>query len=169
MLDLTIQFTLNTLFYLIVIIIFLVLGGLTLNNLPMSSEPGFWPRLKQYLTRNVAKTEEDSPYPELELPVVKASPRLLVTQVERAIVSLGWEVTQFDEKDYKIKAVVTSSIFRFKDDIEVWLEPIGTHVAIHITSSSRVGKGDLGANTRHILDLLHRIEQQIALESPSSH
>lgn len=165
--NLPLPMLLNGAFYLIVLVICLVLGALTLNNLPMNMPPGFAARLKQYATQNTAKTEANAKFPELELPIVSANPKDLLTQIERAMTILGWEVSQIDQEKLTIEAVVTTALFRFKDDVTVELKRENHQVALFITSTSRVGKGDLGANTRHILDLLNTLDKQIDIEVPS--
>ncbi|MEM7196681.1 MAG: DUF1499 domain-containing protein [Pseudomonadota bacterium] len=47
-----------------------------------------------------------------------------------------------------IHATYTSTVFRFVDDIEFRLDEAGR--VIHVRSSSRVGKSDLGANRRRV-------------------
>ena len=155
----------NTIFYAVVLIVSLILGAFTLNNLPMGDKPGFIARLKHYLTSNVAKTEINSIYPELELPTLAASPRLLLTRIERAMVTLGWDVASLDNTDLTVDAVIQSAVLRFKDDLSVKLVPVNQIVEIHIISTSRVGRGDLGTNTRHILNLLQAIDRQIEIET----
>jgi len=50
--------------------------------------------------------------------------------------------------------VVETRLWRFRDDVEVKLIPGERGTEIHVRSASRVGKGDFGTNTRHILSLL---------------
>jgi hypothetical protein len=160
-----IALALNTVYYGVVCVVCLVLGALTLNNLPMGAKPGFSKRLRKYLTTNIAQTAVDSEYPELELPTLVGSARLILTRVERAIATLGWEVTLLDNNELEVNAEIQSAIFRFKDDISVKLIQVQNVVEIHIVSKSRIGKGDFGTNTRHILNLLNAIDRQIEIET----
>lgn len=67
---------------------------------------------------------------------------------------LGWEIHDHDPRSHTLHAVVESRLWRFRDDVIVKLVPGEWGTEIHIRACSRVGKGDLGANTRHILNLL---------------
>jgi uncharacterized protein (DUF1499 family) len=51
-----------------------------------------------------------------------------------------------EEADGYLKAVFTSALFRFKDDVE--FEQEGD--VVHVRSASRVGYGDLGANRKRV-------------------
>jgi uncharacterized protein (DUF1499 family) len=57
--------------------------------------------------------------------------------------------------------VVVSPLWRFKDDVEVQLQPTRVGVQVDVRSRSRVGKGDLAANTRHILELYRELEATV--------
>ncbi len=138
----------------------LVVGAIVVNNPPLSDPPGFRTRLFTYLTQNVAETRRDHGFPELELRSYTMSPTPLFTRVEHAITALGWEIVDFDPGRYYLHAVVVTPLLKFKDDVEVYLVPAREGTELHIRSSSRVGKGDLGANTRHILDLLATLGRQ---------
>ena len=139
----------------------LVVGGLFLNNLPMHDPPGFGERLKTYLTANVAETVHNHRFPELELRCYTLPPKPLFTRVEHAVMALGWEILEIDPERYFLHAVVLTPLLKFKDDVEVQLTSTPRGTELHIRSRSRVGKADLGANTRHILDLLSALERQV--------
>ncbi len=139
----------------------LVVGALILNNVPVGAPPGLRRRLHTYLTRNVAETRANHPFPELELPYVPIPPGALFTRLELTVELLGWELVESDARHHRLHAVAETALLRFKDDIIVQLEATNRGTAIHIQSSSRVGKADLGANTRHILDLLNMLGRQV--------
>ena len=47
----------------------------------------------------------------------------------------------------------------FKDDLFLWVEAIDEqHSQLFARSASRVGKGDLGANTRHLMNLFAMVD-----------
>jgi uncharacterized protein (DUF1499 family) len=65
-----------------------------------------------------------------------------------------WEIIESSDDRRELNAVVTTKLFRFKDDVTINVVPEpGGRPALMIRSTSRVGKGDLGANTRHVLDV----------------
>ncbi len=53
-------------------------------------------------------------------------------------------------------ATYTTSVLRFVDDVEFWLDPAGG--AIQVRSASRLGKSDLGANRARIEALREKFE-----------
>ena len=68
-----------------------------------------------------------------------------------------------DPKSLKIDAVFRIPIFGFKDDVKIILEPGSDEGSIlHIKSSSRIGKSDLGVNRRRIKQIIKTINQQIS-------
>jgi uncharacterized protein (DUF1499 family) len=58
--------------------------------------------------------------------------------------ALGWEVTAQERTQGEIRAVATTTLLRFKDDVTITLHPEGEGVLVHVRSRSRVGKGDWG-------------------------
>jgi len=155
------QLLVNLILFLLIGLSLLLIGALILNDLPMQDPPGTLARMRTYLTTNVAQTRRDHPFPELELPVHRMAPQLLHSRIERAMEILGWEVVDNDPGEYRLLAVVESRLWRFRDDVEVKLIPGERGTEIHVRSASRVGKGDLGANTRHILNLLQCLSRTI--------
>lgn len=134
--------------------VLLVAGGIVGNAPPLTQPPGLGERLVTYLTRNVAETHRGHRFPELELPCYREPPEVLWPRLERAVAGLGWEVAARDPAARRLHVVVSTRLWKFKDDVVVHLEPAQGGTEVHIRSSSRVGRGDLGANTRHVLDLL---------------
>ena len=159
---------------LFVVIIFasLLAAGIIANRLPLSDPPGFMTRLLTYLNTNVAETAADSPFPELRPQRYDAPPELLFDVARRAVQNLNWEIVSMDNDKKEIKAVVTTKMWKFKDDIFISVvsaQPNGSQLMIR--STSRIGKGDLGANTRHVMDLMEMVNALIprqALISPQS-
>ncbi len=134
--------------------VLLLVGGIVGNNPPLTQAPGLWQRLGTYLTRNVAETRPGHRFPELELPCYPWPPEALWPRLEQAVAGLGWKVVERDPVARQLHAVISSRWLRFKDDLEVRLVVAECGTQVRVRSSSRVGKGDLGANTRHVLDVL---------------
>lgn len=148
------QLLINLILFLLTGVSLLVIGALILNELPMKDPPGMLARIRTYLTSNVAQTRRHHPFPELELPVYQMAPAPLYSRIERAMEILGWEVVDAHPEEHRLHAVVETRLWRFRDDVEVKLIPGERGTEIHVRSASRVGKGDFGTNTRHILSLL---------------
>lgn len=154
-------FLINTVIFFIAGAGCLVVGSIILNNPPIHDPPGFAERFKTYLTTNVAETRTNHPFPELELRCYPTTPKLLFTRIEHAVNLLGWDILDSDPAQYRLHAIVVTSLLKFKDDVDIHLNLASCGTELHIRSSSRVGRGDLGANTRHILDLMTTLERQI--------
>ncbi len=130
----------------------LMVGALLLNRPPLFVEPGLLPRLKTYLTQNVAQTAPDHPYPELRTPVFSIEEHKLPEVVEVCMRSLGWRNVR--EQGGVVKGEVVTALLRFTDDVEVRWQATPQGVAVHMRAVSRVGKADFAANQRHLSQLL---------------
>jgi uncharacterized protein (DUF1499 family) len=62
----------------------------------------------------------------------------------------GWEVTAQDAGKGEIRAVATTAVFRFKDDVAITAVREGDGVVVNVRSHSRIGLGDFGTNARRI-------------------
>jgi len=140
----------------------LLTGGLLLNRPPLLSPPGPLERLKTYLTTHVAQTRADHPFPELRTPLIPADRETAHATILRAVAALGWQEIRDDPDG--IRAVVVSPLFRFRDDVTVRLEETAAGTLIHAGSVSRVGKGDLAANARHLARLFAAVRQSMEVE-----
>lgn len=133
----------------------LLAAGVVGNRLPLGDPPGAAVRLSTYLNTHVAETSESSPFPELRTRRYAVAPEVPYAKVKEAIGTLPrWDVVTSTDDRREVHAVVTTALFRFKDDVTIGVvgEP-NAHPALVVRGESRVGKGDLGANTRHVLDL----------------
>ncbi len=151
----------NTIIFLIALAGCLIIGGLYLNNPPFHDPPGFWPRLNAYLTTNLAETRRDHEFAELELRSYTIAPTQLFAKVEQAVNSLGWQISDRDLEQYSLQVIIETQLMRFRDDMEIRIVPGERGSELHIRSQSRVGRGDLGANTRHILELYALLARQV--------
>src|SRR5215510_3852993 len=150
---------LQVVFFLALLGVALLAAGIIANRLPLNDPPGLLTRLSTYLNTNVAETQENSPFAELQPHRYEAPQELLFDVVRRAAQNLKWEITVLDADKKEIQAVVTTKVWGFKDDVTIRVppaQPSGTW--LWIRSASRVGKGDLGANTRHVLDLIQAVD-----------
>ncbi len=120
------------------------------------------------LTTNLAATSfdaTDASLRSLELSAsvgeVRAAISRFVEQTER------WEVGSDEEANDKAEAEVvllvhTSRLFRFADDVHVYLQTSESATRVDVTSQSRIGKGDLGQNPRNIRELLQGLRNRFA-------
>jgi uncharacterized protein (DUF1499 family) len=153
---------LQIMFFLVLIFASLLVAGIIANRLPLNDPPGFSTRISTYLSTNVAETSADTVFPELKLRRYEAPPALLFDIARRAVQGLKWEVVSMDESKGEIKAVVTTKVWKFQDDITIQIQPAQPSGNwLWVRSSSRVGKGDLGANTRHVMDLVKYVNDTV--------
>ncbi len=149
---------LQVVFFLVVVSAALLSAGLIANKLPWMDPPGVGTRLMTYLSTNVAETAADSPFPELKPRAYAAPAAFMFDVARRAAKALKWELTNIDPETKKIEAVVTTQVIGFKDDVIIQVEATGEESCkLLVRSASRVGKGDLGANTRHVMNLIETV------------
>lgn len=152
---------LQVLFFLVLFGAALLAAGIMGNRLPLAEPPGWGTRLSTYLNSNVAETTADSPFPELRLRRYEAPPELIFEITRKAVDRLRWEAT-LDHEKKEIKAVVTSKMWKFKDDVTIQIQPAQPSGSLlFVRSASRTGKGDLGANTRHVMDLVQMVDDTV--------
>jgi len=140
----------------------LVMGAFIQNDLPWNDPPGVFKRMYQYTTTNIAETTAESIYPELILREYDLHAEELFNMLQASVNQLGWEITGYRDEKYSILVVVTTPLRGYKDDVLIRVLPISENRNnLYVRSSSRVGHGDLGTNTRHILDLYQQLELQM--------
>lgn len=144
---------------LIVLALALTGGAIVKNKVPLSEPPGLVKRLKIYLSRNTARTGADPGLPELRSRRIDLPRDRVLELIERAVEDAGWRLIDVDPAGYRLHAVVTTPWLGFRDDMQVSLEA-GTAggTIVEITSRSRVGRADFGANLSHIIELHRRLD-----------
>ena len=75
--------------------------------------------------------------------------------------AMGWEVTVQDRDKREIRAVATTRVFRFKDDVTIMIGREEVGVVVNVRSHSRIGKGDLGTNARRIRQFQAELAKRI--------
>lgn len=159
----------STLIALAIVGVWLTGNAILRNRVPIAAPPGAVARLMTYLTTNVAETRDDHRFPELRTRVFDIGAVDLVEYVRRACEMLGWEDVGVDPDRARVRARVRTRLLRFTDDLEARVEATGPESAkLHVRSSSRVGRGDLGTNARHVLELYQAVDALIAAERPGA-
>lgn len=86
-------------------------------------------------------------------------PERLLAAFRRAVESLpNWRVEASGENE--LRAVRTTRLFRFRDDVEIRVYAHADGAASELTSASRLGKNDLGQNPRNVEELLRAVERE---------
>jgi hypothetical protein len=144
---------------------FLLVGALLLNRPPLFDPPGPVARLRTYLTTNVAETRPDHRQPELRTLVVPLDVKAAKAAVLDAIGRLGWGDVRVGSDE--IRAVAVTPLLGFRDDVTVRLTGAeGGGTRVDARSASRVGRGDLAANERHLLDLFAALDSETRAARP---
>ena len=100
-----------------------------------------------------AETDEDAP-------LFDASPDELFDRIVKRIeADRKWTPKSIDADTRRLSFVASTSLLRFKDDVDIQVLPIesGQGATLAIYSRSRVGYSDLGANLKRIKKLLKDI------------
>ncbi|MCW8127543.1 DUF1499 domain-containing protein [Microbulbifer halophilus] len=96
-------------------------------------------------------------------------PLLLAMPVERATGlaaevarGLSWRIVALDPGAGHLEAVDRTPLLRLRDDVVVRVRSEGDGARVDVRSSSRVGRGDLGANAGRIREFLRELEARAA-------
>lgn len=114
-----------------------------------------WPIL------NDVATGDTPAYPDLQPQRFNQPQQRILDAAVQVMGSLkGWRVAEQSESE--VRAVRTTRLFRFKDDITLRVLPDGDDwFRVHVRSKSRVGKGDFGQNARNIRELQAALSQRL--------
>lgn len=139
---------------LIVLVVVLAGGTIARNKVPLWQPPGPFARLLAYLSTNSAETDSRPRFPELRSRSYPVTRGRMLKKVKAAITGLGWKIRADEDDPYVVHAVVSSPLLKFKDDLYVTLRQAPDEgTVVDVTSRSRIGRADFGANLGHILAL----------------
>ncbi len=117
-----------------------------------------------WATNDVATGESNS-YPDLLPRRYDSSPENTLTYAAAAASGLrNWKVTRRDADAGKLFVEVRTAIPLFTDDVTVTVTRAGANgdsSQVHIRSASRVGRADLGENSRHIRALQTAMDERL--------
>ena len=137
----------------LVLALALIAAALNGNRVSLTRPPGAMVRLAIYLGQNVATTGAGERLPELRPLLLRGERGALLDALAQACRELGWQQVRVDSASARVDAQVVSAMFRFVDDVSIELRDGGDPVEARVRSASRIGRGDLGANARHVMDL----------------
>lgn len=95
--------------------------------------------------------QQRAAFPELTSIQLRATPAEALARSRETAQTLGWTVSAVDTEALTIEAYETTGVFRFVDDIAIRVRPSSSGAVIDLRSNSRVGGGDLGANSARII------------------
>ena len=137
------------------VILFLVLMQ---NQANLSQSPGVLARLKIFLTTHQAEINRDPLLPELMSPHFNRTAAELFAQLPAVAEAQGWQISASDKTQYRLQLVVSSALFKFKDDLDIRVKAEGDGSYLLAQSRSRVGRADFAANSKHLQLLLKALE-----------
>lgn len=100
-------------------------------------------------------------YPDLTSARFDAAPEIVWQAAVEIARARGWELDGLSAEEGRIVAVVTTPFFRFKDDVVIRVRMDESGSLVDVRSRSRVGRSDLGANARRILDFLANLQDRL--------
>jgi uncharacterized protein (DUF1499 family) len=107
----------------------------------------------------VNEIERPSPNSARAIRTHPVAPERLLAAFRRAVERLpNWNVEASGENE--VRAVRTTRLFRFRDDVKVRVYARADGAGSELTGASRVGKNDLGQNSRNIKELLQAVERE---------
>lgn len=88
----------------------------------------------------------------------------VVTLAEKVAKDRGWEIAVSKPAEGRLEAVDTVSLFKFKDDVVVRVQPgpAGTTSQVDVRSVSHVGRSDMGVNAKRIRSFLRDLQKAAA-------
>lgn len=147
---------------LLILVIAVPLGTILYNGAPLAASPGPLPRLATYFTQNSVETVPVSAYPEREITAYRRPPEAVLDAAVNAARAFGWDLENVDRDGLTLHAVASTPLWGFKDDVVVRIRVADDGASqLYIRSSSRVGTGDLGANTARLIRLRDAVEQRL--------
>jgi len=113
-----------------------------------------------WFTHNDITTGAAAGYPELQSRMYAQPPERVYTVLRQAAGSIArWKVVRADAAARAVEVEVRTALFGFVDDLTARVEPADGGARVIIRSRSRVGRGDLGENARHIAALQRRMDR----------
>lgn len=124
--------------------------------------PQFSRRFQMAMTTNIAQTSDEPEFPELRTRVYNAAPDEVFREAASVAGSIPkWTLESQDASTGTIKAVWTSTIRKFKDDITITVRLDGDKTRVEAHSASREGKGDIGMNRHHLKTFLEALDEKV--------
>jgi len=98
-------------------------------------------------------------YPDLKPVVLPLPPDAAFARIVKTAEGSGWTIVAADPARGVMEATATTSFFGFRDDVAVRVRPADGGSRIDVRSTSRVGRGDAGANAARIRKFFESLQQ----------
>ena len=110
-----------------------------------------------YNASELAKVQSAA-YPEIKTYFSDRTPSELFNKSLEVIKDNGWVLVSNNASTGIIEATETTRLWAFKDDVVIRISQQGDKTAVDLTSVSRIGRNDLGANAKRIKAFLAALE-----------
>lgn len=127
--------------------------------LPWLIVPRFGERYARGSTNNVIETSAAADWPELKPRRYSAPQSDTASAVVATLEQLGWPILA--REDGSIAAEVPILRGATYDDFKITLAEQNGTTEVNVRSSSRIGRGDLGANRRHVVQFFIVLGQRL--------
>jgi len=101
-------------------------------------------------------------FPDLQPLLVNQPANVVFAAAKDVVTEKGWTLVDASEVDGRIEATAETGWVRFKDDVVIRILPGRDQTRVDVRSTSRVGRGDLGANARRVRDYLSTLKSRLA-------
>ncbi|QDT33057.1 DUF1499 domain-containing protein [Thalassoglobus polymorphus] len=108
---------------------------------------------------NCVSTQEKDPSQKMEPIPFEGDPATAIAKVKEALTNHP-RTKIVEEKEHYLHAECASLIFRFVDDVEVYVDT-EAHL-IHFRSASRVGRSDMGVNRKRMQGVRAQVMESLA-------
>lgn len=103
-------------------------------------------------------------YPDIEPLELKLSARRAFEVIEKVAREMpSWKLKRVDEQALVIEGVAETTIFKFKDDFVIRVQPAAGRTLVQMRSRSREGRSDLGTNAGRIRQFFSKVARQTTL------
>lgn len=153
---------LKALLAVVILGVVLVAATIVKNWPPLLDSPGPLVRLGTYVSANTVETRQHATRPELRNRIYAAAPRETWEAVRIAAERLQWDVVHSDPDNLSIQAVTYTPLLRLEGDVYIQVRDAEPDLStVYFRASSRLGRGDFAANTRHLLDFRGHLEDEL--------
>lgn len=132
--------------------------------LPWLAVPRFGERYARGSTNNIIETSAAADWPELKPRRYTATLPETTSAVVATMEQLGWPI--LDRQDGAIAAEVPIMGGLTYDDFKITLTEQNGTTEVNVRSSARIGRGDLGANRRHVVQFFIVLGQRLREQAP---
>ena len=102
-------------------------------------------------------SQQRGAYPDIRPVVLDLPPDRAFQRALDAAEAMGWEIVDSNAAEGRIEATDQTFWFGFKDDVVIRVTPLEARSVVDVRSKSRVGRGDLSTNARHIRNYVERL------------